>query len=456
MPKQPYRISDETKRKLLSAIDDGQRPATPRQNKASERGQVRYASPGKIEDTQVNRQLLLQFQISDHIGINIPFFQCHQGKAKDTTSIDGKEYLNYSTYDYLDLNGGPYVNNAAIKAIEKYGTSATASRLVSGERPPHRQLELALADFLGTEDCVVMVSGHATNVTVLSHLFTSKDLIIHDSQSHNSLILGAQSSRATRFSYPHSDLDALESYLADNRHKFERAIIVTEGLFSMDGDIPDLPRLLEIKNRHSCFIMIDEAHSIGVVGKTGRGIQEHFNIAPGQVDIQMGTLSKTFCGCGGFIAGSAGLIQMLKYTAPGFVYSVGMAPGLAAASHAALEMLRKEPERVAKLQDLGHYFVTSAQARGLDTGLASGHAIIPIIIGDSVSAGYQAEFLFQRGVNVQPIIYPVVEEGAARLRFFISMSHKKAQIDRTLDLVQETLPLAKAKAEDMMKRNSAE
>jgi 8-amino-7-oxononanoate synthase len=200
----------------------------------------------------------------------------------------------------------------------------------------------------------------------------------------------------------------------------------------MDGDLPDLQRFVDVKTRHGAFLMVDEAHSLGVVGATGKGIREHCGVASEQIDLWMGSMSKTLAGCGGFIAGCQPLVDMLRYLAPGFLYSVGLAPTLAEGSLAALEGLVAEPERVARLQARGHQFVSEARAAGLNTGLSEGYAIAPIITGSSLKAAQWANALFDEGINVQPIFYPAVEEKAARLRFFICATHEPEQISRTI------------------------
>lgn len=219
---------------------------------------------------------------------------------------------------------------------------------------------------------------------------------------------------------------------------------MTEGVFSMDGNIVDLPRLVELKNKYKAFLMVDEAHAFGVIGENGGGTWEHFKIDPKQVDLWMGTCSKTLCGCGGYIAGCKEAVKLLKFTSPGFVYSVGMSPVLAAASFQALKILHQEPQRVRFLQELGHEFVRYAKAKGLDTGRAGDTAIVPIMLGNSLLAGNLATRLHKRKVNVMPIIYPVVEEGAARLRFFLSSSHSVDEIHAAIDVLAEELPFAKA------------
>jgi 8-amino-7-oxononanoate synthase len=373
------------------------------------------------------------------LGLTNPFFKQHEGVAGATTVIDGRELINYGSYNYLGFSGDADVSNAAKAAIDQYGTTVSASRIVSGERPLHRQLERALADLYEVDDAIVLVSGHATNVTTIGNLFGPKDLVLHDTLIHNCSLQGAQLSGAKRLPFPHNDWAALDALLTEQRQHYERVLIVIEGIYSMDGDYPDLPKFIDIKKRHHAFLMVDEAHSLGVMGQTGRGIREHFGVAGKEVDIWMGTLSKALASCGGYIAGETALVEHLKFLAPGFLYSVGMAPPLAAASLAALQKLLQEPQRVNALQANGAYFLTQAKARGIDTGLSTGLAVIPVITGSSIRAAKLSEALFQRGISVQPILFPAVPERAARLRFFLSCQHTQSQIKLTLDAVAEEL-----------------
>ena len=386
------------------------------------------------------QQIRMMEQGGKQLGIESPFFKTHDRVAGATTSIDGKEYINFASYNYLGLCGHPDVNAAAQAAIQRYGTSASASRLVSGERAVQQDLERALADLYGVDDCVAFVSGHATNVTTIGYLFGNRDLILHDSLIHNSVLQGAQLSGARRMPFPHNDWEKLDEMLSEHRRDFERVLIVVEGIYSMDGDYPDLPRFVEIKRRHKAFLMVDEAHSLGVMGKTGRGIHEHFGIAGKDVDIWMGTLSKTLAGCGGYIAGEKALVQHLRISAPGFLYSVGMSPVLAASSHAALQVMLAEPVRVERLQANGKLFLDLCRQHGIDSGHSAGLAVVPAILGSSARAGIIANRMFDKGINVQPIFYPAVEEGQARLRFFISSEHTPEQITQTI------LALAEAQA----------
>jgi len=333
----------------------------------------------------------------------------------------------------------PSCSEYSIQAIEKYGTSASASRPVAGERPIQRDLEHALADLYDVDDCIVFVSGHATNVTTIGYLFGPKDLILHDSLIHNSIVQGGQLSGATRLPFPHNDWQALDEILFQQRKKYERVLIVIEGIYSMDGDYPDLKRFIEIKQRHKAFLMVDEAHALGVLGERGHGIKEHAGVDGHEVDLWMGTLSKTLASCGGYIAGESALIEHLKFSAPGFLYSVGISPPLAASALVALKLMEDEPERVQSLKDRGHQFLELAQQHGLNVGSSAGLSVIPIITGGSANAGRLANACFKRGVNVQPIFYPAVQEGMARLRFFICSSHTEQQISQTIEILVEEM-----------------
>ncbi len=394
--------------------------------------------------------------ISAKIGMRNPLFLCHEGLAKATAPIEGKEYLNFSTYDYLDLNGHPEITEAVTEAAVKYGTSAGASRLVGGECPPHGELERALADLYEVDDCIIYVSGHATNVSTLGFLFGPRDAIFHDNLAHNSLLQGAKLAGSARYSYTHNDTESLEKFLKERRHEHRRAVIVTEGLFSMDGNIPDLPRIIELKKQYNCMLIVDEAHSLGTLGATGRGAREHFGINPKDVDMWMSTLSKSLCGCGGFIAGSKELIESLKYGSPGFVFSVGMSPVLAVACKKALDLMLREPERVRKLQHISKYFLDYAKKLGLDTGEAQGLANVPVIIGDSIAAGFMAEALFERGIYAMPITFPAVKEGTARIRFFLSAAHSEEDVRKALDATAEEMPNVLKKLEQVREKLAAE
>ncbi|NET24437.1 aminotransferase class I/II-fold pyridoxal phosphate-dependent enzyme [Okeania sp. SIO1I7] len=384
-------------------------------------------------------QLQKQMAEINATGIGNPFFIPQERINNNTTVIGGRELVNYATYNYLGMCGDPLVSNAAKEAIDRYGTSVSASRLLSGEKPLHQELEREIADFIGVEDSIVYVGGHATNVTTISHLFGQNDLILHDSLSHNSIFQGCLLSGATIIAFPHNDWQALDRLLSDRRHRYKRILIAIEGVYSTDGDIPDLPKFIEIKQRYKAFLMVDEAHSIGTIGKYGRGISEYFGVNPNDIDLWMGTLSKSFASCGGYIAGSKALVEYLKYTSPGFVYSVGISPPDAASVLAAIRLLKAEPERVAQLQERSRLFLECARERGLNTGMSKDSPVIPIIVGESIKSVLLSQNLFKRGINVPFMFYPSVPHNAARLRFFITCNHTEEQIRFTVDALAEEL-----------------
>lgn len=372
-------------------------------------------------------------------GIGNPFYRSHDKAAGATTVMSGREFANFASYDYLATNTDPLVNQRAKEAIDRFGISASASRLVAGERPVHVELEHALAKVYGVDAAVCFVSGYLTNVAAISCLMGPQDLVIHDEFIHNSALAGIKQSGATRRLFKHNDVENLESVLKSLSSDFRRILVIVEGVYSMDGDIADLPALVELRSRYGFWLMVDEAHALGVLGETGRGSFEHYGIDPHDVDIWMGTLSKTTSSCGGYIAGSQALADVLKAEAGGFVYSVGLAPVLAAAALTGLEILTKEPERTARLRRNGALFLKLAKEAGLDTGLATGYSVVPVIVGDSVRAVQLSNDLLEEGVNALPIIHPAVPEGMARLRFFITCNHTDEQISHAVTVTAKRL-----------------
>ncbi len=440
MNQKSSRLSQEARQHLLRRVETMQHSTALRASERESKDRVSFATlPGYDE-------LRLFRSIGQKFGVDNPYFRLHEARAGSQTRIAGKSILNFSSYDYLGMNEHPDVVQAAKVAIDRYGISASASRHVAGERPVHRALEHALADHYGVEDCLVLVSGYATNLGVIGHLVGSKDLLVHDALSHNSIVMGGTLSGAARRSFAHNDLDSLDQMLAATRNKFERALIVVEGHYSMDGDYPDLPRLLEIKARHDAWLMVDEAHSLGVLGRRGYGIAEHFGVDPRRVDIWMGTLSKTLAGCGGYIAGCKELVDYLRLTVGVFVFSVGMPPVIAATAQKALEVLHREPERVARLQHNAAYFCSLAKARGLDLGTAAGTAVCPVMVGDSLPTVVLSQRLLERGVNALPVTHPAVPAKSSRLRFFVTAMHTRTQIETAIDVTAEELANVRERA----------
>ena len=396
-----------------------------------------------VSELEAYREIRMIEEAADYLDIADPFVRVHQGIAGAETVIGNSTYVNFASYNYIGLNGDPRVTAAAKAAIDRYGTSVSASRPVSGERPIHRELEAALARIHGAEDAIAMVGGHSTNVTVIGHLLGRNDLIVHDSLIHNSIVQGAILSGARRVPFRHLDPEAADKILADGRSRHGHALLVIEGHYSMDGDVPDLAAFVAVARRHRAWLMVDEAHALGVLGPRGLGSADRAGIDPGDIDIWMGTLSKSLVSCGGYIAGRKDLIEYLKRMAPGFVFSVGMAPPSAAAALAAIEILEQEPERVRRLNERAALFLKLARDGGLDVGGSVGAAIVPVITGSSITAGRLAQALFRRGINVQPILYPAVPERAARLRFFLTAAHSEQQVrDAVAILLEEERAVA--------------
>lgn len=422
-------LSAAARLKLIERLARRREEAGDGAEPVGEGGRRRFAGLSGLREFELFRSAL------GDLGVPSPFFRLHEGRAGARSVVEGRDCLNFSTYDYLGLNGDARIATAAKQAVDRYGVSAGASRLVSGERPVHRDLEAALAAWHGAEDALVLVSGHATNVTLLGHLLGPQDAVLHDAAIHNSCLEGARLSGARRIAFPHNDWERAGQELAAIRGRHRHVLVVIEGHYSMDGDCPDLARFIDLARRHDAWLMVDEAHALGVLGATDRGIAEAQGVDPRDVDIWMGTLSKSLCAAGGYIAGPRELIAWLRHTLPGFVYSVGLSPPLAAAALAALEALAAEPWRVARLNANARALRDGLAARGFDVGASAGRAIVPLITGSSLKAARLSQALFRRGVNVQPILYPAVPDRTARLRFFVSAAHAPEDIAAAIEAV---------------------
>jgi 8-amino-7-oxononanoate synthase len=352
---------------------------------------------------------------------DLPFFS-----RADQVNAPGQR--QFSSYDYLDLKTHPQVLDAASTALKQYGLSTSASRLMAGELPHHAGLEAQLAQLYRQESALVFVSGHATNVSTIAALVEPGDLVIVDQLSHNSILMGVKLSGARRLVFPHNDPVGLERLLIKHRHKYRRCLIVTEGHFSMDGDSPDLNNLLLLRDQHQAWLMVDEAHGLGVLGAGGLGSHQQQGIDPSKVDIWMGTLSKSLASTGGFIAAKQAVIQHLRLHASGFSFSVGLNAPCCAAATAALAVMRNEPERVASLQANGRYLIHNAQEAGLDVGQSLGMGIVPIMLNDLRHTFLTANHLLAQGWGVYPIAPPTVPSNRCRLRLFLRSDHTKESI----------------------------
>ncbi|RLS35967.1 MAG: aminotransferase class I/II-fold pyridoxal phosphate-dependent enzyme [Planctomycetota bacterium] len=373
-------------------------------------------------------------------GLENPFLRANQRVRGRTARIAGHDVVSFTSFDYLGLAGHPDVTRAAKEAIDRFGCSASASRMVGGNNTQLDELDAELASFVGTERATVFPCGYGTNASVFGHLFGADDLILYDELAHNSIVQGAVASKAGKRSFRHNDHRQLDGLLRDLRSRYRRVVVALEGVYSMDGDYPDLPEFIEVKRRHDALLYVDEAHSVGTMGPEGRGICDHFGVDPAEGDLWMGTISKALGAGGGYLAGSERLIRYLGYTTPAFVFSTACSPPNVAAALEGLKVIGREPWRVTRLRERSEFFLKLAADCDLDTGPSGDTPVIPVIVGSSNRAILVSQLLLERGINAQPILYPAVRESAARVRFFITAEHSEEQIARTVGVLAEVVP----------------
>ena len=332
----------------------------------------------------------------------------------------------FGSYSYLALNGHPRINQAAVEAIARYGTGAHGARLLAGTLEIHRELEAELARFKGAEAALTFSSGYAANLSTITSLVGRSDTVFCDKLDHASIVDGCNLSRARLVRFRHNDMDHLASCLANPAHR-GRKLVIVDGVFSMDGDVIDLPEVSRLCRRYGALLMVDEAHSVGMLGAGGRGIEEHFGLPADTIDIKMGTLSKAIPSVGGYIAGSHRLCEFLAVQARGFIYSGALPSPAAAAALAALRVIQDEPERLARLRENVRHCTAALRGIGLPADATT--AIFPVVCGDDWAAFRLARYCQERGFYVQGIPYPVVPKGEARLRVAVTAGHRKEQID---------------------------
>jgi len=372
-------------------------------------------------------------------GLDNPFLRANEAVHGRTARVGGREVISFTSFDYLGLAGHPDVTRAAKEAIDRFGCSASASRMVGGNNTILDELDVELARFLGTERAVVFPCGYGTNASVFNHLFGAGDLILYDELAHNSIMQGAGASKAGKRSFRHNDHVQLDGLLRDLRSQYKRIVVAIEGVYSMDGDYPDLPKFIEVKKRHDALLYVDEAHSLGTMGPEGRGICDFFGCDPADGDLWMGTISKALGAGGGYLAGGERLIRYLGYTTPAFVFSTACSPPNAAAALEGLRVIQREPWRVTRLRERSELFLKLAADCDLDTGESSDTPVIPVIVGSSSRAILVSQMLLERGINARPILYPAVRESAARVRFFITSEHSEEQIAQAVEAVADVM-----------------
>jgi glycine C-acetyltransferase len=356
-----------------------------------------------------------------------------ESACEPVSRFDGKEVINLASNNYLGLADHPKLVEAAVEATKKYGAGSGAVRTISGTMSLHMELERRIAAFKRVEACVVFQSGFAANAGTVSAILSPEDHVISDALNHASIIDGCRLSKAKIHVFPHRDTAAAEKIAQDLADKPGRKLLITDGVFSMDGDIGPLPALADIARRHGAIMMIDDAHSSGVLGRNGRGTVDHFNMH-GQVDIQVGTLSKAIGVLGGYVCGSRDLIEFLYHRARPFLFSTSHPPAVAASCLAAFDILENEPERIERLWDNTRYFKAGLNAAGFNTG-ASETPITPVMVGEVKTAHAFSQELFERGLLATGIGFPTVPEGKARVRTIVTSAHTREMLDRALDIL---------------------
>jgi glycine C-acetyltransferase len=347
--------------------------------------------------------------------------------------IDGRRVINLASNNYLGLSFHPELIAAAVRATEEFGVGAGAVRILTGTMTLHREMERRLAAFKRSEAAVVYQSGFTANAGTVAALLGPEDLIVSDQLNHASIIDGARLSKAQIKVYPHANADAAEEVLRNSEHR--RRLLVTDGVFSMDGDIAPLPELVEVAERYDAILMVDDAHSSGVLGNHGRGTVDHYGLH-GRVPIQIGTLSKALGLMGGYATGDQPLADYLLNRARPFVFSTGHPPAVAAACIAAVDILERDTSLVDRLWDNTRYFQGELRAMGYDLG-ATKTPITPVILGEEERAVAFSHALSQRGVYAPSIAYPIVPRGTARLRVMISAMHERDHLDRALEAFRD-------------------
>ena len=346
------------------------------------------------------------------------------------TSVDHRSVVNLSSNNYLGLTTHPRLRARAAAALEQLGVGTGSVRPIAGTMAIHMELERRLAVFKNTEAAVVFQSGFTANAGTVSSILTRDDAIISDELNHASIIDGARLSRATIKVFPHRDVDAARQILKD-LPRDQRKLLITDGVFSMDGDLGALPALCDLADEFGCIMMVDDAHASGVFGREGRGTVDHFGLH-GRVDVQVGTLSKAIGALGGYVAGSHALIEFLYHRARPFLFSTSHPPSVAATCIAALDVLESEPQWIQQLWDNTRFFKAGLQALGLNTGVSES-PITPVIVGDAALAMKLSDRLFEEGVFAQGIGFPTVARGKARVRTIVSATHTRDELQFALD-----------------------
>lgn len=371
--------------------------------------------------------------------------QAIEGRGGPTVMVNGREMVNLASNDYLGFAGEPQIEERAIVAIKTYGTGATGSRLLSGHRELHRELERAIAHLKKTEDAIVFSSGYLANIGTVSAMVNHRDLILTDEYNHASLNNGTALSGAKTLTYQHCNLEKIQTYLSEHRANHRRCLILTDGVFGMDGDVCPLPEILSLAKQHDAMVMIDEAHSAGVLGKTGAGCAEYFNCDPHAL-IQMGTLSKAFASLGGYVAGRRDLIDFLRNRAPSWIYTTGLSPADTGAALGAIALLQQTPSRLTQLHQNAQYLSQQidrlirelpVEKQQTLKRLPTDSAIVCVQVKDAATVLQLGQRLKEQGIFASAVRPPTVP--ISRLRMTIMATHTEAHLDQCTQALKHCL-----------------
>jgi 8-amino-7-oxononanoate synthase len=361
-----------------------------------------------------------------------PFFRAIESTDGSCVSVGGKKQVMIGSNNYLGLTHHPHVMEAAIKAIEIYGTGCTGSRFLNGNLTIHEELEEKLARYLGHEKAIVFSTGMQTNLGVLSAICGPKDCMLFDSENHASIIDASRLALGTTFKYKHNDMESLEEQLEMVVSRFKNVVIVADGVFSMTGDILELPKVIELARKYGALVYVDDAHGIGVMGDRGRGTMDHFNLTK-EVDLNMGTFSKSFASIGGVISGNADIMDYVKHTARSFMFSASMPPSAVATVSACIDVIMSDEDVHGKLWDNVAFMRQGFKDLGFYT-YNSQTPIIPVFIGDDMKAMQVTNYLQEHGVFATPVISPAVPKGEALIRTSYMATHRKDDLQYVLDV----------------------
>ncbi|MDD2921437.1 MAG: aminotransferase class I/II-fold pyridoxal phosphate-dependent enzyme [Anaerolineales bacterium] len=348
--------------------------------------------------------------------------------------VNGREMGMYASYSYLGLVNHPRINEAAKKAVEKFGTGTNGVRTLAGTLTLHNELEETIANFKHAEAAITYTSGYATNLSVISTLMGRGDYVFSDKINHASIVDGCLMSGAEFRRFRHNDMAHLEGLLKNAPADVSK-LVVADAVFSMDGDIIDFPKVVELCKKYNAWLMVDEAHSVGILGEKGTGIEEHFNMY-GTIDIKMGTLSKTIPSVGGYVAAKKEVVSYLRHASRAYIFSAALPPAQAAAANESFKVILDEPWRIERLNQNTKQFIGGLKSMGFDT-LLTETAIVPVLCGEDDLAFAMTREAQQRDVFVLPVVSPAVQEGLARLRATVTAAHEPSEIERAMEIIGE-------------------